>query len=98
MPAPAQKTDAIVVLTGGPGRIDRALELLEAGQAKRLLISGAAREVQPRDVAAQYTRPHQLFDCGLALGIQAEGQRPLDGSSVGEGGGRSCRSRWWTET
>ena len=28
-PAPAEKTDAIVVLTGGPGRIDRALERLE---------------------------------------------------------------------
>ncbi|MBU0864395.1 MAG: YdcF family protein, partial [Alphaproteobacteria bacterium] len=39
LPAPAQKTDAIVVLTGGPGRIDRALERLEAGDAKRLLIS-----------------------------------------------------------
>jgi uncharacterized SAM-binding protein YcdF (DUF218 family) len=42
LPAAAQKTDAIVVLTGGPGRIDRALERLEAGDAKRLLISGVA--------------------------------------------------------
>src|SRR3546814_16431814 len=54
MPAPTQqKTDAIVVLTGGPGRIDRALELLEAGQAKRLLLSGVAREVKQREPAAQ---------------------------------------------
>ena len=44
LPAGDQKTDAIVVLTGGPGRIDRALERLEAGDAKRLLISGVARE------------------------------------------------------
>ena len=53
LPAPAQKTDAIVVLTGGPGRIDRALERLEAGDAKRLLISGVAREVKPRELAAE---------------------------------------------
>ena len=52
LPAAPQKTDAIVVLTGGPGRIDRALERLEAGDAKRLLISGVAREVKPRELAA----------------------------------------------
>src|SRR3546814_9347106 len=76
MPAPTQqKTDASVVLTGGPGRIDRALELLEAGQAKRLLISGVAREVKPRELAAEYKRPQQLFDCCIALGFEAENTR-----------------------
>ncbi|PAL21537.1 YdcF family protein [Sphingopyxis sp. GW247-27LB] len=75
MPAPPQKTDAIVVLTGGPGRIDRALELLETGQAKRLLISGVAREVKPRELAAEYKRPQSLFDCCIALGFEAEDTR-----------------------
>lgn len=75
MPAPPQKTDAIVVLTGGPGRIDRALELLETGQAKRLLISGVAREVKPRELAAEYRRPQKLFDCCIALGFEAEDTR-----------------------
>jgi uncharacterized SAM-binding protein YcdF (DUF218 family) len=75
MPAPPQKTDGIVVLTGGPGRIDRALELLEAGQAKRLLISGVAREVKPRELAAEYKRPQSLFDCCIALGFEAEDTR-----------------------
>ncbi len=75
MPAPPQKTDAIVVLTGGPGRIDRALELLETGQAKRLLISGVAREVKPRELAAEYKRPQKLFDCCIALGFEAEDTR-----------------------
>src|SRR3546814_1075735 len=72
MPAPPQKTDAIVVLTGGPGRIDRALELLEDGQAKRVLISGVAREVKPKELAAEYKRPLALFDCCVALGFDAE--------------------------
>ena len=71
-PAPAEKTDAIVVLTGGPGRIDRALERLEAGDAKRLLISGVAREVKPKELAAEYKRPQALFDCCIALGFEAE--------------------------
>lgn len=75
MPAPLQKTDAIVVLTGGPGRIDRALDLLEAGQAKRVLISGVAREVKPKELAAEYRRPRALFDCCIALGFEAEDTR-----------------------
>jgi len=75
LPAGAQKTDAIVALTGGPGRIDRALERLEAGDAKRLLISGVAREVKPRELAAEYKRPEELFDCCIALGFEAEDTR-----------------------
>ena len=75
LPAGAQKTYAIVVLTGGPGRIDRALERLEAGDAKRLLISGVAREVKPRELAAEYKRPEELFDCCIALGFEAEDTR-----------------------
>ena len=75
LPAAPQKTDAIVVLTGGPGRIDRGLEMLEKGEAKRLLISGVAREVKPRELAAEYKRPQKLFDCCIALGFEAEDTR-----------------------
>lgn len=75
LPAGAERTDAIVVLTGGPGRIDRGLERLEAGDAKRLLISGVARAVKPRELAAEYKRPQKLFDCCIALGFEAEDTR-----------------------
>jgi uncharacterized SAM-binding protein YcdF (DUF218 family) len=75
MPAAPQKTDAIVVLTGGPGRIDRALERLEAGDAKRLLISGVDRDVKPHELALQYKRPRALFDCCVALGFEATDTR-----------------------
>jgi uncharacterized SAM-binding protein YcdF (DUF218 family) len=75
MPAGPQKTDAIVVLTGGPGRIDRALERLEAGEAKRLLISGVDRDVKPHELALQYDRPRALFDCCVALGFEATDTR-----------------------
>src|SRR3546814_10303504 len=30
------RTDGIVVMTGGPGRVDRGVDLLRAGRAKRL--------------------------------------------------------------
>jgi uncharacterized SAM-binding protein YcdF (DUF218 family) len=70
-PASLTKTDAVVVLTGGPNRIDRALEVLETGKAKRMLISGVAREVRPGELAAQYKRPQALFDCCIDLGFQA---------------------------
>lgn len=75
MPAPPERTDGIVVLTGGPGRIDRALELLEDQQAERLLISGVAPEVKPRELAAEYHRPMSLFECCIALGFEAEDTR-----------------------
>lgn len=75
MPAPPQKTDAIVVLTGGPGRIDRALDRLEAGDAKRLLISGVDRDVKPHELALEYRRPRALFECCVALGYEATDTR-----------------------
>lgn len=65
------RTDGIVVFTGGPNRIDRALDLLEDGQAKRLLISGVDRDVRSAELAHTYHRPQALFDCCVALGRQA---------------------------
>ena len=47
LPADAQKTDAIVVLTGGPGRIDRALEELDF-QTKSLRLLGTYPQARLR--------------------------------------------------
>lgn len=66
----ARKTDAIVVLTGAPGRIDRGLELLHAKAAKRMLVSGVDRDVKPHELAIQYREP-RLFKCCVDLGWQA---------------------------
>src|SRR3546814_18144319 len=41
----------------------------------RLLISGVARAVKPKELAAEYGRPHKLFDCCIALGFEAEDTR-----------------------
>ena len=70
-PATPAKTDAVVVLTGGANRIDRGLAILEAGKAKRMLISGVDRDVRPVELAFQYRRSMKLFDCCIDLGFQS---------------------------
>ena len=70
-PADMAKTDAVVVLTGGAHRIDRGLDVLEAGKAKRMLISGVDRDVKPPELAAQYAGSAKLFDCCIDLGFQS---------------------------
>ena len=70
-PLDGRPTDAIVVLTGGAGRIDRGIALLQSGAAKRMLISGVDRSVRPGELAAQYKTPQQLFNCCITLGREA---------------------------
>lgn len=68
-PAAMADTDAVVVLTGGPNRIDRGLEILEAGKSKKMLISGVDRDVRPPELAAQYAASEKYFDCCIDLGF-----------------------------
>lgn len=70
-PMAGGKTDGIVVLTGGAGRIDRGLELMEAHKARRMLISGVDLDVKPAELAAEYNRPLTLFTCCIDLGFRA---------------------------
>lgn len=73
LPAPLDTahTDAIVVLTGGSGRIDRGLALLRDHAAERMLISGVAPEVRPIELAVQYRQAPALFRCCIDLGHEA---------------------------
>lgn len=70
-PLDGRQTDAIVVLTGGAGRIDRGIALLQDGSAKRMLISGVDRSVRPVELAVQYKAPESLFSCCITLGREA---------------------------
>lgn len=70
-PLDGRQTDAIVVLTGGAGRIDRGIALLQDGAAKRMLISGVDRSVRPIELAVQYKAPESLFSCCITLGREA---------------------------
>jgi uncharacterized SAM-binding protein YcdF (DUF218 family) len=64
-------TDAIVVPTGAPGRIPRGLALLQAGKARRMLITGVAREVKPHELALTNNVPIRVFAQGVDLGHEA---------------------------
>ena len=70
-PLEGRKTDAIVVPTGGPGRIDRGLDLVGQHLAKRLLITGVAPGVRPVELAATNRVPVALFACCVDLGHEA---------------------------
>ena len=48
---PPPHVDAIVVLTGGPDRVEVALRLLASGAADRLLVSGAGEKTDLADLA-----------------------------------------------
>ncbi len=65
------RTDGIVVLTGGPRRVARGIELMQAQAAKRMLISGVDPAVRPVELAVEYRVPQQLFDCCVDLGREA---------------------------
>lgn len=70
-PLDNHKTDAIVVLTGGGGRIDRGLAVLRAGDAKRMLVSGVDPDVRPVELAVQFKIDRRLMGCCIDLGWQA---------------------------
>jgi uncharacterized SAM-binding protein YcdF (DUF218 family) len=70
-PAGDQRTDAIVVLTGGSGRLERGFDLLERGQAPLMLISGVDRTVRAADLERLYRVRPALMDCCVTLGREA---------------------------
>jgi uncharacterized SAM-binding protein YcdF (DUF218 family) len=70
-PAAAVVTDAIVVPTGGAGRIGRGLDLLEQRKAAAMLVTGVDREVKPHEFAAEYKVPQRTMECCVTLGFAA---------------------------
>nr|WP_208402957.1 YdcF family protein [Sphingomonas japonica] len=90
----AHVTDAIVVPTGGPGRIDRGIALLQARAAKRMLVSGVAPAVRPIELAVTYSASPALFACCIDLGQEAFDTRSNGDETalwVSEHGYRSVR-------
>jgi uncharacterized SAM-binding protein YcdF (DUF218 family) len=69
--AGAEQTDAIVVLTGSPGRLERGFALLEEGRAQALLISGVPPDARPEDYAARYNVNPALFPRKISLGQES---------------------------
>ena len=72
-PAPANTpaTDAAVVLTGGAGRFEHAMDVLRAGKAKRLLVSGVDPSVTKPDLARRIPGEKKWLACCVDLGSES---------------------------
>jgi len=66
-----ERTDAVVVLTGGSGRLERGFDMVERGLARRMLISGVERTVRPIELASAYEVDPRLFECCIVLGRES---------------------------
>lgn len=65
-------TDAAVVLTGGSERVAAGLELLRAGKARKLFISGVHPSVNVKELVQKTPIPDDLRTCCVILGKEAD--------------------------
>jgi uncharacterized SAM-binding protein YcdF (DUF218 family) len=63
--------DGIVALTGGPSRINDAVELLASGRGRRLLITGVARSTNTAELIRLAPESGRLFSCCIDLDYSA---------------------------
>ncbi len=71
-PEPGGKTDAVVVLTGGAGRLDAGLELLSAGRAAKLFVSGVYHGVDVTALLKLSRTAPENIECCVVLGYAAD--------------------------
>ena len=69
-PAGERKTDAAVVITGGSGRIEHAIDVLADGRARRMLIAGADPSVTKPDLI-ELMGHARLIKCCVDLGSES---------------------------
>jgi uncharacterized SAM-binding protein YcdF (DUF218 family) len=67
----ASATDAAVVLTGGPGRIEHAIDVLKDRKAQRLLVAGVDPSVTKPDLARRIPGARKLLACCVDLGSES---------------------------
>ena len=71
-PADPSPTDAIIVLTGGSGRIGVGLEQLALGRARKLFISGVYQGLDVAALLRLSTQDPERVRCCVALGYGAD--------------------------
>ncbi len=68
---PVTVTDAIVVLTGGAGRLGEGLALLAEGRASKLFVSGVYRGVDVAEILRVSRQAPEAIECCVELGHSA---------------------------
>lgn len=72
VPASDTRTDAVVVLTGGPLRLRTGLTLLEEGKARKLFVSGVNPRVELTELLRTAEKNTAQADCCIVLGYAAD--------------------------
>ncbi|MBK3735676.1 uncharacterized SAM-binding protein YcdF (DUF218 family) [Azospirillum brasilense] len=67
-----RNTDAIVVLTGGSGRLSTGLELLADGRAHRLFVSGVYEGLEVQELLKRSRQFPGEMECCITLGYSAD--------------------------
>jgi len=70
-PSKADATDAAVVLTGGPGRLEHGIDVLKAHKAKRLLVAGDDPSVTKPDLVRRIPAGRKWIACCVDLGSES---------------------------
>lgn len=68
---PERRTDAIVALTGGSGRVAQGLELLAQKRAQKLFVSGVYQGVDVAELLRVSQQKPEHLACCVALGYEA---------------------------
>ncbi len=74
-PSADRAADAIVVLTGGGGRLAAGLELLATGKGEKLFVSGVYRGVDVQELLLVGRQTPGDLECCIALGYSADDTR-----------------------
>ena len=70
--APDEHTDAIVVLTGGSGRLGMGLKLLSERKAEKLFVSGVYRGLDVRRLLEMSQRSPTEMSCCIGIGYAVD--------------------------
>ena len=84
LPGPIRgaKTDAVLIPTGGAGRIARGIEVLREGDARRMFVSGVDPEVKPNEFAKEFDVRAREMRCCVTLGFLAVDTRSNAGEAA----------------
>ena len=65
---PTRRTDAIIVLTGGSGRLEEGLNLLELNMAEMLFVSGVYQGLEVKTLFRMFKRNPQGLEARIGIG------------------------------
>ncbi|RZV36241.1 MAG: YdcF family protein [Sphingomonadaceae bacterium] len=74
-PLSEQETDAVIVPTGGAGRIAHGLQILDQGKARLVLVTGVDTDVRPAEFAEEFNVSMDQMQCCVVLGFEAMNTR-----------------------